>query len=69
VKIVVNGEPRKVSDGITVARLVREVDRDRDDGRGIAVAVDAEVVPRSEWEGLELSEGQRVELLGAIQGG
>ena len=67
--IVLNGEPRKVSDGITVARLVREVDRDRDDGRGIAVAVDAEVVPRSEWEGLELSEGQRVELLGAIQGG
>ena len=68
-KIVLNGEPRKVSDGITVARLVREVDRDRDDGRGIAVAVDAEVVPRSEWEGLELSEGQRVEVLGAIQGG
>jgi sulfur carrier protein len=69
VKIVLNGEPRKVSDGITVARLVREVDRDRNGGRGIAVAVDAEVVPRSEWEGLELSEGQHVELLGAIQGG
>ncbi len=68
-KIVLNGEPRQVSDGITVARLVREVDHDRDNGRGLAVAVDAEVVPRSEWDGRELSEGQRVELLGAIQGG
>ena len=68
-KIVLNGEPRQVSDGITVAGLVREVDRGRDNGRGLAVAVDAEVVPRSEWGGLELSEGQRVELLGAIQGG
>jgi thiamine biosynthesis protein ThiS len=33
------------------------------------VAVEAQVVPRSEWDGFELSEGQRVEVLGAIQGG
>ena len=38
-------------------------------GRGVAVAVEAEVVPRSEWDGVELAEGQRVEVLGAIQGG
>jgi sulfur carrier protein len=66
-RIVLNGEPRQVSEGITVARLVHELDG-REAG-GVAVAVDAEVVPRSEWERMELAEGQRVEVLGAIQGG
>jgi sulfur carrier protein len=39
------------------------------DGRGVAVAVDAEVVPRSAWDEVELVDGQRVEILAAIQGG
>jgi sulfur carrier protein len=37
--------------------------------RGVAVAVDGEVVPRAEWERFELSDGQRIEVLAAIQGG
>ena len=37
--------------------------------RGVAVAVDAEVVPRGEWETTELDDGARVEVLRAIQGG
>ena len=37
--------------------------------RGIAVAVDGEVVPRSEWDKTTLQEGQQVEVVGAIQGG
>jgi sulfur carrier protein len=37
--------------------------------RGVAVAVDGEVVPRSEWDSRELSEGSRVEVLSAMQGG
>ena len=39
------------------------------DARGIAVAVDGEVVPRGEWERTALREGQTVEVLAAIQGG
>ena len=38
-------------------------------GRGVAVAVDAEVVPRGQWGAHELQEGARVEILRAIQGG
>ena len=38
-------------------------------GRGVAVAVDAEVVPRSEWTATALEAGQHVELLAAMQGG
>jgi sulfur carrier protein len=39
------------------------------DARGIAVAVDGEVVPRSAWETFVLCEGVRVEVLTAMQGG
>ena len=38
-------------------------------GRGVAVAVDAEVVPRGAWTVTELHDGARVEVLRAIQGG
>ena len=37
--------------------------------RGVAVAIDAEVVPRGEWEGVQLHEGSRVEVVMAVQGG
>jgi sulfur carrier protein len=68
-RIVVNGAQRDVPERLTVAGLVRRLPSGVTDGRGVAVAVDAQVVPRSEWDGVELTEGQRVEVLGAIQGG
>jgi sulfur carrier protein len=37
--------------------------------RGVAVAVDGEVVPRSQWADLTLADGSRVEVVDAIQGG
>jgi sulfur carrier protein len=37
--------------------------------RGVAVAVNGEVVPRLDWSGYQLSEGDEVELLVAVQGG
>ena len=68
-KIVLNGAPHQVEERTTVARLVRDISGGPQDGRGMAVAVDAAVVPRSAWETVELTEGQRVEVVGAIQGG
>ena len=38
-------------------------------GRGVAVALDGEVVPRGEWASTEVREGQQVEVLRAVQGG
>lgn len=38
-------------------------------GRGMAVAVDGEVVPRAEWHSTSLTSGQSIEVLAAIQGG
>ena len=68
-RILVNGAPREVPDGITVAALVRDMNGASADGRGVAVAVDAEVVPRGAWDSVGLAEGQRVEVVVAVQGG
>jgi sulfur carrier protein len=68
VRIVVNGEERELEEGVTVADLVEQA-ASGPSRRGIAVAVDAEVVPRSAWARTGLREGQKVELVAAIQGG
>jgi sulfur carrier protein len=66
--VVVNGEPRDLAPGTTVHALLEAL-AVPGGARGVAVAVDAEVVPRAEWETTELDEGARVEVLRAIQGG
>ena len=64
--ILVNGEPSPVAAGTTIAELLSQLGTPE---RGVAVAVDAEVVPRGEWEGFTVPEGARVEVLTAVQGG
>jgi sulfur carrier protein len=66
--VQVNGEPTELAEGATVADVLERLDVDRP-RRGLAVAVDAEVVPRSEWDARPLGAGDRVEVLNAIQGG
>lgn len=65
-KICVNGDQYDAPDGLTVAELLR---RRGARERGSAVAVDGEVVPRGQWEGHVLADGQVVELVHAVQGG
>ena len=66
--ILLNGESRDCAPGTTVRALLDALDVPGG-ARGVAVAVDAEVVPRGEWDSTELDEGARVEVLRAIQGG
>ena len=66
--VVLNGQARELPDGATVAEAVLVVGASAD-GRGVAVAVDGEVVPRGEWASTEVREGQHVEILHAVQGG
>jgi len=66
--IELNGQPLELADGARVSDAVAESAASRD-GRGVAVAVDGEVVPRSAWSETPLADGQRVEVVGAIQGG
>jgi sulfur carrier protein len=68
VNLRVNGEPRQVPSGLLLADLVTEVNGSPVTG-GVAAAVNGEVVPRSQWRERALSEGDRIEILGATQGG
>jgi len=68
VTIVVNGERRELPPGTTVRALLDALDVPGGTS-GVAIAVDAEVVPRGDWETTELDDGARVEVLRAIQGG
>jgi len=67
-RIELNGEPRELPDGATLADAVSESGAEAG-ARGVAVALDGEVVPRTEWQSTLLSEGRNVEVLAAIQGG
>lgn len=64
--LYVNGEQQWLDGSMTVADLVARLGRGP---RGIAVAVNDEVVPRSMWAGHELRDGDRVEVLQGVQGG
>ena len=66
--VLLNGESTQLQDGATVETALQSLDLPGA-GRGVAVAVDAEVVPRGQWAKTELHEGARVEILRAIQGG
>ena len=67
-RIELNGEARDVSEGATVADVVREAGATVD-GRGVAVALEGEVVPRRVWAKTRVADGQSVEVLEARQGG
>ncbi|HZD01719.1 MAG TPA: sulfur carrier protein ThiS [Actinomycetes bacterium] len=66
--VLVNGEPAQVEQGTTVSALLLGLGHDAS-GAGIAVAVNGEVVPRGAWPTSALGEHDRIEVLGAAQGG
>lgn len=76
--IQLNGTAHTLPDGASVGTLVSQVtgrplapNGQSVDGRklGVAVARNAEVVPRSRWHGTALADGDDVELVTAVQGG
>jgi sulfur carrier protein len=67
-RVTVNGEARELPSGASVARAV-ELLCDAPGGRGVAVAVGGEVVPRGAWSSTALSDGDNVEVVAAVQGG
>jgi thiazole synthase len=67
-RIELNGESRELPAGATLVDAVRESGVEAE-ARGVAVALDGEVVPRGEWDSTPLPEDSKVEVLAAIQGG
>ena len=66
--IWLNGEATALAGGVRLSDAVAATGAPPD-RRGIAVAVDGEVVPRDLWDDTELVDGQRVEVVQAVQGG
>jgi sulfur carrier protein len=66
--IWLNGEQRELPAGTVLADAVEAAGALRG-RRGIAVAVDGEVVPRDRWDDTRLADGQHVEVVQAVQGG
>lgn len=66
--VVVNGTARELEAGTTVADLVEELVGDPA-AKGVATALNGAVVPRGRWRILELQDGDRIEILTAVQGG
>jgi sulfur carrier protein len=66
--ITVNGERRDLPDGATISDVVATL-VNGSLGRGVAVAVNGEVLPRASWADTVVSDGDSIEVLSATQGG
>ncbi|MGW1719688.1 sulfur carrier protein ThiS [Streptomyces sp. NPDC002156] len=64
--VLVNGRLREVSPGTALDVLVKSLTAAPS---GVAAALNETVVPRARWSSTRLSEGDRVEVLTAVQGG
>lgn len=64
--VTLNGDRREVPAGTTVAQVAELLGAP---SRGVAVAVNGEVVRRGEWEVTKIHDGASIEVLAAIQGG
>ncbi len=64
--ILVNGRRQEVSAGTALDALVRTL---TPAPSGVAAALNETVVPRARWTTTALAEGDRVEVLTAVQGG
>jgi sulfur carrier protein len=66
IRVLVNGEARYVAAGTTLDVVVTALSAAPS---GVAAAVNEAVVPRGEWAATRLGDGDRVEILTAVQGG
>ena len=64
--IRVNGDPSDLAPGTTVTELLAHLAAP---DRGVAVAIDGEVVPRGRWEATAIADEAKVEVVMAVQGG
>ncbi|NGN66472.1 sulfur carrier protein ThiS [Streptomyces sp. A7024] len=65
-RISVNGEPRELPADTTLDRLVETLTQAP---KGVAAALNEAVIPRGQWPTTPLTDGDRVEVLTAVQGG
>ena len=67
IEVKINGEPRRLASPTPLADLVAiEAGRDAE---GVAVGLNRRVIPRPEWKGINVDEGDEVEIIAPFAGG
>ncbi len=66
IAIVLNGEPRRVPEGLRVAGLLKYLEID---GARIAVELNREIVRKADWESAVVLDGAQVEVVWFVGGG
>jgi thiamine biosynthesis protein ThiS len=66
ITVTVNGEPRELEGPLRVTAFLKALDIN---ARQVAVAINGEVVPRSEWGNVTVDDGDMVEVVRAVGGG
>jgi len=66
VKIKINGEPRDVPEGLSVAALLAHLEMNT--GR-VAVERNLDVLPRASWAGTYVADGDSYEIVQLVGGG
>ena len=68
--LTVNGQPRSTTATDLAALFLREAEETGiADAQGIAIALNGRVVRRRDWESTPVRDGDRVEIVRAMQGG
>lgn len=65
-RTTINGEERELDAEASLAQVLAEL---RIPPKGTAVAVNDRVVPKTEYEGFRVREGDRIEIIVAVAGG
>ncbi len=65
-RVKINGDPRQLPANCTLASLLSQLEVGE---RRVAVAINRDVIPRSEFDALRLRDGDNVEVLEAVGGG
>jgi sulfur carrier protein len=64
--VTINGTPHDLGDGTSLATAVSLLTTS---ATGLAAAINGELVRRADWESTGLAEGDRIEVITAVQGG
>jgi sulfur carrier protein len=65
-KVLINGEDRSFDSPISLAGLVQALGMKTD---RVAVELNRDIVPRDQWEGIQLADGDRLEIVHFVGGG
>ena len=65
-KLQINGDQRELPDGLSLAALVEYLGMKPD---RVAVELNLEIVPRTNWQNIQLKDGDKLEIVHFVGGG